>query len=123
MTNVNSAIERSVNTIAVRVLEKLTLDKSFDFVKNKVNLYSLIEEKVLDNGTRLTDKDVASLALGQFNYGVTVREITAGYSIFVNKGIYTEARSYIKVLDSSGEVLLSNDYTGNVVLSEANAPL
>lgn len=121
LTNINSAIERSVNTIAVRVLEKLTLDKSFDFVKNKVNLYSLIEEKTLDNGTRLTDKDVAALALGQFNYGVTVREITAAYSIFANKGVYTEARSYIKVLDSNGEVLLSNDYTGSVVLSEANA--
>ncbi|MBQ3125986.1 MAG: transglycosylase domain-containing protein, partial [Clostridia bacterium] len=77
LTNVNSAVERSVNTVAVRVLQKLTLDKSFDFVMNKLKMTSLIEVKTLENGVRLTDKDVAALALGQLNYGCTVREITA----------------------------------------------
>ncbi|MBR7185016.1 MAG: transglycosylase domain-containing protein [Clostridia bacterium] len=123
LTNVNSAIERSVNTIAVRVLQKLTLDKSFDFVKNKLKMHSLIETKTLENGVRLTDKDVAALALGQFNYGVTVREITAAYSIFANKGVFNEARSYVKVLDSDGQVLLSNDSAGEVIISEANAAI
>lgn len=123
LTNVNSAIERSVNTVAVRVLQKLTLDKSFDFVMNKLKMTSLIESKTLENGVRLTDKDVAALALGQLNYGCTVREITAAYSIFANKGVFNEARSYIKVLDSEGQVLLSNDSAGTVVISEANAAI
>ena len=123
LTNVNSAIERSVNTIAVRVLQKLGLDKSFDFVKNTLKMDSLIEVKELDNGVRLTDKDVAALALGQFNYGVTVREITAAYTIFANKGVFNEARSYVKVLNSEGEVILSNGSAGTVVLSEENAAI
>ncbi len=123
LTNINSAIERSVNTIAVRVLQKLSLNTSFDFVYNKLKMRSLIEEKTLDSGVRLTDKDVAALALGQFNYGVTVREITAAYSIFANEGVFNEARSYVKVLDSEGKVLLSNDSAGEVVLSEENAAI
>ncbi|MBE6576397.1 MAG: transglycosylase [Ruminococcaceae bacterium] len=123
LTNVNSAIERSVNTIAVRVLQTLGLDASFDFIKNTLKMDSVIELRELESGVRLTDKDVAALALGQFNYGVTVREITAAYTIFANKGVFNEARSYVKVLNSEGEVILSNDSAGTVVLSEENAAI
>ncbi len=123
LTNVNSAIERSVNTVSVRVLQKLGLDNSFDFVYNKLKMTSLIEVKTLDSGVTLTDKDVAALALGQLNYGCTVREITAAYSVFANKGVFNEARSYVKVLDSEGQVLLANDSAGTVLMSEANAAI
>ncbi len=121
LTNINSAIERSVNTVAVKVLQDLTPRTSFEFCRDKLGMYSLIELLELSNGTKLTDIDYAALALGQMNYGVTVREITAAYTAFANDGVFNEAHSYLKVTNSQGEVILSNETPGNIVMSEANA--
>ena len=76
-----------------------------------------------EDGRYITDKDIAALALGQFNYGVTLREITAAYSIFANAGIYNTPRSYRKVVDARGKEILSNEYKGNAVISEQNADI
>lgn len=123
LTNINSAIETSKNTIAVKVLDDLTLDYSFDFCKNYLQMNSLIDLLELSNGTKLTDKGLAALALGQQNYGVTVREITAAYSMFTNAGIFNEAKSYLRVEDANGKTILENEDIGTVVLSEENAAI
>lgn len=123
LTNINYAIEHSVNTVTVKVLEELGLDTSFDFLYNKLKMKSLISRKTLADGRMITDIDYASLALGQFNYGVTVREITAAYSIFSNNGIYNDYRSYYKVVDANGETVLDNSYNGTAVISEENADI
>ena len=123
LTDINCALEESVNTIAVKVLEDLGLDASFSYLKDRLQMTSLIEEKTLSNGKLVTDKDYASLALGQFNYGVTVREITAAYSALANQGIYNPTRTYYQVTDQAGNVLLENPYQGEAVMSEANAAI
>lgn len=123
LTNINSAIERSVNTIAVKVLEDVTLKGSFEYAKYELGMDSLIELLELSNGTRLTDMDYAALALGQLNYGVTVREITAAYTAFANEGVFNKAKSYVKVVNADGDVILSNDDPGNIVMSEENAAI
>ena len=123
LTNINYAIEHSVNTVTLKVLEDLGLDASFDFLYNKLNMKSLISSKTLSDGSVISDKDYAALALGQFNYGVTVREVSAAYSIFANDGIYNDYRSYLKVTDASGETILENGYHGEIVISEENADI
>ncbi len=121
LTNINYAIEHSVNTVTVRVLEDLGLDTSFDFLKNKLGFESLITESITDNGAVLTDRDYAALALGQFNYGVSLREITAAYSVFSNSGVYNSYRSYYKITDAADNIILENKYDGNAVISEENS--
>ena len=123
LTNINYAIEHSVNTVTIKVLDMLGLEKSFDFLYNKLKMESLISAKTLDDGSIITDKDYAALGLGQFNYGVTVREITAAYSIFANNGIYNDYRSYYTVTDSTGKEVLENKYHGESVISEENADI
>ena len=123
LTNINYAIEHSVNTVTVRVLEDLGLESSFDFLYNKLGMKSLIDERVLDDGRVISDIDYAALALGQFNYGVSVREISAAYSIFASGGIYNGSRSYYKVTDSLGNVILENKYHGEAVISEESAAI
>ena len=122
LTNINYAISHSVNTISIKVLDDLGLDNSFDFLYNKLNMKSLITEGRTSAGA-ITDIDYAALALGQFNYGVTLRETTAAYSIFASGGIYNDYRSYIKVTDSAGNIILSKPYHGETVLSEENATI
>ena len=123
LINVNYAIKVSTNTVAVKLLEQVGLKNSFDFCYNTLNMKSMIEYGEFSDGTSYTDIGLASLALGQLNYGVTVREITAAYSMFVNSGIYSEPNSYLRVTDSSGKVLLENGYSGSVAISEETSSL
>lgn len=115
LTNVSYAVAQSTNTVAVRVLEQLGLRNSYEIAKNRFHLESMID------GTGVTDCDVAALALGQLNYGVTLREITAAYSVFADGGVYHGWRSYYRVLDDQGEILLSSVPQSEAVMSADNA--
>ena len=123
LTNVNDALARSVNTVTVRILQELGTEASFSFLYDQLHMKSLIKSGTDAAGNAITDCDLAALALGQMNYGVTVREITAAYSIFINRGIYNHPRSYYKVTDYAGSILLENPYQGEAVLSEDTACL
>ena len=124
LTNISVAVRDSVNTVAVRVLEQLGVDASFDFLYNRLGMHSLISSEVHADGTVLTDRGIAALALGQQNYGVTVREVTGGYTALAGGGVYNAPRSYYKVTDSRGNVLLINEQSeGTQVLSEQTAAL
>ncbi len=123
LTTINEAVRRSVNTISLKVLEKLTLSNSFDFLKNKLHMNSLIEYKELTGGIGITDMDYSALGLGGMNYGVTVLEMTAGYSIFADNGVYNKPRIVLKILDSEGNVILNNDTESSIVISDQNASI
>lgn len=115
LTNVAFAVAHSTNTVAVRVLEELGLPESFRFAKEKFHLESMVD------GAKATDRDVAALALGQLNYGLTLREITTAYTVFADLGSYHRWHSYYRVLDAKGEVLLSSPDTAEIVMSSGNA--
>lgn len=115
LTNVAFAVAHSTNTVAVRILEELGLPESFRFAKEKFHLESMVD------GVKVTDRDVAALALGQLNYGLTLREITNAYTVFADLGSYHRWHSYYRVLDAKGEVLLSSPDTAEIVMSAGNA--
>ncbi len=123
LTTVYDALRNSVNTISVRTLQLLGIDESFKFLKEKCHLDSLIESSENSAGVVYSDKAVAPLALGQFSYGVTLREMTAAYQIFPNKGVYNTSRTYITVTDVDGNVVLSTDDPSEIVLSEQTADI
>ena len=109
LTTINSAVERSVNTVAMKVLQDLTIDKSFEYLTKKLGFDYLIEYAETADGTGYTDKGLAALALGQLNFGVTVRDIASAYTAFPTSGKYSKCYSYLRVEDSEGNVLLSNE--------------
>ena len=123
LSNISYSISHSLNTVPIKLLDDIGLEKSFNFLRDKLHLSGLISRKTLADGSIITDMDYAALALGQFNYGVSVKDITAAYSIFANDGVYNYTRSYSKVLDAKGGVVLEKKYRGEVVLSEDNADL
>ena len=96
---IRSAVAKSTNAIAVRVVDELTPQASYDFLTEQLNFKHL----------NSADIDLAPMALGGMNGGVTVREMAAGFSIFLNDGIFNGARTYTKVLNSDGTVLLENE--------------
>ena len=121
LTNVNYALANSLNTVAVKVLDTVGTEKSFSFLQDTLHIDSLIEREPLSGGGYLTDKAPAALALGQMNHGVTLREMTAAYTIFSDGGQYAAPRSYYKVYDSRGRELLSSTTDKEYAISSANA--
>ncbi len=111
--SVKYAIEQSLNTVAVKTLQMLGNGNSFDFLKQKLRMDSLIE------GADIGD---AALALGQMTNGVTLRELVAAYSIF-DSGVMSKPRSYFKVTDKNGVVVLDNTPQREQVISEESAAI
>lgn len=117
LTNISYAVAHSTNTVAVRVLEEVGLENAYRFAKERFHLESLVSEP------HANDCDLAALALGQLNYGVTLRELTAAYTAFADTGVYHPYRSYYRVTDGQGNLLLSNPDRGEIVLSVENAAI
>ena len=118
LTTINSAVERSVNTVAMKVLEDITIDTAYDYVKNRLGFDYLIDYAEDANGYGYTDKGLAALSLGQLNFGVTVRDIASAYTVFPTGGVYHKCKSYLYVYDSQGNLLLSNDDSGEIVFTK-----
>lgn len=93
------ALEKSANAPAAQVLAALTPKKSFDFLTEKLHFTSLDAKY---------DQNLAALATGGTNVGVTVREMAAAFQIFGNGGMYNKPYTYYYVLDRDGNVLLDN---------------
>lgn len=117
LTNISYAVAHSTNTVSVKVLERLGLERSFQYAKGRFRLSNMIHQ------SGMTDCDVAALALGQLNYGVTLREITNAYTAFADEGIYHPCRSYYRVLDKNGVILLSKADEGERILSRETAAI
>lgn len=123
LTTIHYAIRHSLNTVAYKVLQKLSLSTSFDFVKNKLHIDSYIDSRELAGGTVISDMDYAALALGQMNYGLTLKEITAAYSIFANNGVYNKPKIVLKIIDRDGNVIVDNTGGSEIVISEQTASI
>ena len=104
------AIEISSNITAVKALQLLGIENSYDYVTNHFGI-NLVND----------DKSLASLGLGGLTNGATVLEMTAAYAALANKGVYTEPYTYSKVLDSTGRVLLENTPQTKQAVSESTA--
>ena len=85
-----------------------------------MGLDTLVDQYEL-NGVEYTDKSYWSLALGGMVRGVTIRDLAAAYAAIENGGVYRTARTYTKVLDSEGNLVLDNTQSSRTVLSEKAA--
>lgn len=123
LTTVHEGIRVSKNTIAWRALETVGLQNSFDFLTEDLGFTTLVDRYVSSNGSVYSDIAYAPLSMGEFTYGVTVKEMTAAYQIFANGGIYNSPRIVLKILDANGEVLVDNQKESKIVLSAQNASI
>ena len=120
LTTVLDAMKRSTNTVAVKVLDELGLDYAYNYAVNEMGLDTLVDQYEL-GGVEYTDKSYWSLALGGMVQGVTIRDLTAAYAAIENGGVYRTARTYTKVLDSEGKLVLDNTQSSRTVLDEKAA--
>lgn len=103
------ALQKSQNIPAINILQKVGIDKSFEYLSQKMHFSTLDE---------VNDRNLPALALGGMSKGVTVYEMAAAYSVFPNKGVYNKPKTYTKVTDANGKVILEASDSSNVVFSE-----
>ena len=120
-SSVWSGVVNSTNTTAVHVLDKIGCEYSYDFAKNKFHLEGLVKDVEAKDGSNLTDVGYAPLALGALSYGVTVRDMASAYATFPNGGVYREDRTFTKVYDSNGNLVLDNTQDSEQILSKKAA--
>ncbi|MBQ5666928.1 MAG: hypothetical protein IIV40_02010, partial [Oscillospiraceae bacterium] len=114
---VDVAVQRSINTIPVKLVTLLTPRTVFDFLTQKLHITTLVE-----TGTN-NDVAVAPMALGSFTQGVSPIELAGAYQMIGNGGLYIEPHSYTKVLDSEGAVILSANTAPERVISAETATI
>ena len=116
LTNIAYAVAHSTNTVALRVLEDLGLARAYAYAKDRFHLD-------LVSTSSANDCDWAALGLGQLNYGVTLRQLTTAYTAFADGGVYHPYRSYYRVTDSEGNILLSRADESERILSPETAAI
>ena len=109
--DIATGVRLSLNTVAAQVLDKLGLDASTNFLKNKLGVTSLVPD----------DYNYASLALGELTNGISVLEMAQAYCTFDNSGIFTEARTYSRVTDAAGNIVLGNQPKTHVAMKSSTA--
>ncbi len=108
----------SVNAVSVNTLDKIGLTYSFNFAKDKFRISTLTNRFVNSAGTVFSDIDWSPLGMGAPTHGVTVRDMAAAYATFANEGVYRSARTFLKVYNSDGKVVLENGQLSERILSE-----
>ena len=123
LSTMSYSVANSTNTVPLKILEELGLSHSFYFLRDSLGLSDLVETGKDANGSFITDMDYAAMGLGQLNYGLTVRDITAAYSIFADNGNYHSSRSYSLVKNSYGKTVLEKKEVSSYAISDSNAEI
>ena len=116
LINIRDVIAYSQNVPEVKIMKELTPSKSIDYLRNfgVSTVY-----KAEDNATH--NDESLPLAIGGLTEGISPLEMAAAYSAIANDGEYIEPTFYTKVVDSSGNTVLTPNQEKRRVISEQNA--
>ncbi len=107
------ALERSINSIPVYLVNQLGVENSFKFLTEKLGVTTLNE----------SDKNLSPLGMGGTNGGLTTIESAAAFATFGNGGVYYEPVLYTKIENQDGEIILQNNSNHHVAMSEDTATI
>lgn len=107
------ALEKSINTVPIQLVEQITPTTCYNFLKEKLGLSYLNEN----------DLNLPSLAIGGNSKGLTTTQSAAAYAIFGNGGKYYKPTTFIKVEDQRGKVILNGESDPIVAIAEDTATI
>ena len=123
-TTIRTAIQNSINVVAVKCFEEVTPDLGLKYLDNFgfTTLAHGTEADTDANGNVWSDANLAT-ALGGITNGVTNVELCASYAAIANGGKYIKPIYYTKILDHNGNVLIENTSAERSVIKESTAYL
>lgn len=108
--NIRSCIRTSQNIPMVKVMMELTPKKSIEYLK-KMGITTLDD----------TNDANPALSIGGLSKGISPLEMAGAYASIANDGVYTAPIFFTKVVDSSGNTVLTANQEKTRVISEQNA--
>lgn len=92
--SVRTAVEKSLNIPAVKILSNLGVKKAKDFATKL--------------GIEFSNSDTnLALALGGMTYGVTIKQLADAYATFASDGEFLKSHFVSEIIDENGKVLYS----------------
>ncbi len=109
--SVEYALEISMNTIPVYLVDLLTKTTSYEFLTDTLGLEHLTT----------ADADYSPLGMGGTNGGVSTLESAAAFAIFGNKGKYYKPITFTEIHDQYDNLVISQKSESTVAISEDTA--
>lgn len=107
------ALEKSLNTIPTKLVEKMGVKSVYDFLTQKLKITGLVDPAHPKDGKA----ESSGIAMGALTNGIKLSELTNAYQIFGNGGQFTKSTTYNQVVDAAGEVILKADRTSEKAIS------
>lgn len=120
LVSVTYAVGQSLNTTAAKLVDTMGPEYSYAFAKEKMGLSTLVSN-VQIGGKTFTDAALAPMAMGGLTNGVTVRDLTNAYATLANDGNYRSARTYTKITDADGRLVLDNTQQRHTAIKSSSA--
>ncbi len=108
-----TAVQWSVNTYAVQLLERVKIETAFDFGK-RMGL------DLIDSPNQ-NDFGLAPLALGGLTHGVTPLQLTAAYATVGNGGIFVNPTFINRIVDANNVEIYKHHTDSTRVITEQDA--
>ena len=110
--DIREFIKLSKNIPAVKIMKEMTPKVAIEYLK-KMGLQSLDEQ----------EDQVLALAIGGMTHGASPLEMASAYGTIANDGVYITPTFYTKVVDASGNTVLTPNQEETRVFSEQTAYL
>lgn len=114
LVTVRRAIFKSLNTCAIRVCNALGAKESYNFMTENLGFSTLTAED---------SNQLGNMALGGYSVGVTTEEMCAAYCTFPNEGVFNKPRTFVKVEDANGKVVLENEVQSRSAMKASTASI
>lgn len=113
LVTMRTAVEWSINTYAVQMLDLVGIRTGFDYAK------AMGLELIDSPGTN--DLGLAPLSLGGLTKGATPMQMAAAYGTIANGGVYTKPHFITRIVDVNGIEVYNHEPTYTRVLTEQTA--
>ena len=108
------AVQQSVNTTAVKVLNNIGTERSTDFLR-KLGVSTIVDEGAAN------DMNPAALALGGMTKGISPLEMASAYGTFANKGVNVKPVTYTEIRNNDDKLMLEKAGETTKAMDEGTA--
>ncbi len=117
--SIQRAVAKSLNTVAVRVMDDYGIDNSLKFLDEKFGIDVTYESNKAQNEG---DGEVlGNVALGHIQNGVTAVDMAGYYQTFAKDGYYAKPSAVMQITDKDGTVVYTHKTDAKQVISSKTA--
>ena len=121
LTTVLYGVTQSLNTVAVRVLDMVTPEASYEFLESRYGITSLVSYLEDAAGNVQSDMNRSPLSMGGLTRGVSTFEMAAAFATFPRNGMFTKASTLLEIKDANGSVVVDNHPVSDPVIKATTA--